>query len=68
MPHKAEFTPPLEKRSSISASGVAGIVAAAVAIILVVGILSWKGCSRQKSTLEQGIWNATNNFLKIFGS
>ncbi|XP_044506660.1 probable leucine-rich repeat receptor-like serine/threonine-protein kinase At3g14840 isoform X3 [Mangifera indica] len=48
-----EFTPPLEKRSSISASGVAGIVAAAVAIILVVGILSWKGCSRQKSTLEQ---------------
>ncbi|KAJ0046488.1 hypothetical protein Pint_04825 [Pistacia integerrima] len=49
-----EFTPPSEESSSISTGTVIGIVVGiVVTIILVVGILWWKGCLRQKSTLEQ---------------
>ncbi|XP_031266036.1 probable leucine-rich repeat receptor-like serine/threonine-protein kinase At3g14840 isoform X1 [Pistacia vera] len=51
-----EFTPPSEKSSSISTGTVIGIVVGiVVTIILVVGILWWKGCLRQKSTLEQDL-------------
>ncbi|KAJ0103190.1 hypothetical protein Patl1_04928 [Pistacia atlantica] len=51
-----EFIPPSEKSSSISTGTVIGIVVGiVVTIILVVGILWWKGCLRQKSTLEQDL-------------
>ncbi|KAL7087491.1 hypothetical protein ACP275_13G071000 [Erythranthe tilingii] len=77
-----DFTPPSEKGSSISAGGIVGIVAAVLVtslliVMLVLGILWWKGCFRRKDTLEhelkgvdlhtgsftlKQIKTATNNF------
>ncbi|KAH9779300.1 putative leucine-rich repeat receptor-like serine/threonine-protein kinase [Citrus sinensis] len=53
---QADFIPPSENgsSSSISAGTVVGIVAATTfVIILLVGILWWKGCFRPEHTLEQ---------------
>ena len=53
--NQTDFTPPSENGSSISAGAVAGIVVAvAIVIILVLGILWWKGCLGKKSSLEKG--------------
>ncbi|KAJ0103592.1 hypothetical protein Patl1_04924 [Pistacia atlantica] len=53
-PSEGSGTPPSEKSSSITAGAVIGIVAGAVVtIILILGILWWKGCLRWESTLEQ---------------
>ncbi|KAL9145745.1 hypothetical protein ABFS82_13G063900 [Erythranthe guttata] len=77
-----DFTPPSEKGSSISAGAIVGIVAAVLVtalliVMLVLGILWWKGCFRRKDTLEyelkgvdlhtgsftlKQIKTATNNF------
>ncbi|XVE63316.1 hypothetical protein DITRI_Ditri07aG0010200 [Diplodiscus trichospermus] len=57
-----DFTPPSENdgSSGMSVGAVVGIVVGvAFAIFLIGAILSWKGCLRQKSTLERA---ATNNF------
>ena len=54
---EADFIPPSENGSnSISVGTAFGIaVAAAILIILVVvGILQWKGCFRPENTLERG--------------
>ncbi|KAL5151453.1 putative leucine-rich repeat receptor-like serine/threonine-protein kinase [Glycine soja] len=49
-----DFTPPSKNKSSISVGVVVGVVAAgAVVIILVLGILWWKGCFGKKSSLER---------------
>ncbi|XVF18531.1 hypothetical protein REPUB_Repub11eG0030200 [Reevesia pubescens] len=48
-----DYKPPSD---GITAAAVVGIVAGAVfATFLIVGILWWKGCLRQKSTLEQDL-------------
>ncbi|GLU15103.1 hypothetical protein SLE2022_316280 [Rubroshorea leprosula] len=55
---KSEFTPPLENgsSSSLSVRMVVGIVVGvAFAIFLIMGIIWWKCCRRQKSTLEQDL-------------
>ncbi|KAJ1441591.1 Serine/threonine-protein kinase, active site [Sesbania bispinosa] len=73
-----DFTPPSENGSSISAGAVVGIVVAVVAVIMLVfGILWWKGCLGKKNTLarelkgldlQTGVFTfrqikvATNNF------
>ncbi|XP_038900109.1 probable leucine-rich repeat receptor-like serine/threonine-protein kinase At3g14840 isoform X3 [Benincasa hispida] len=49
-----DFDPPLEGGNAISAGAVVGIVAAVVfIIILVLGVLWWRGSQRKRSTLEQ---------------
>ncbi|XVF18538.1 hypothetical protein REPUB_Repub11eG0030900 [Reevesia pubescens] len=51
-----DYKPPSENGGGITAAAVVGIVAGAVFItFLIVGILWWKGCLRQKSTLEQDL-------------
>ncbi|XP_004146082.1 probable leucine-rich repeat receptor-like serine/threonine-protein kinase At3g14840 isoform X1 [Cucumis sativus] len=73
-----DFEPPSEGGNAISAGAVAGIVVAVVfVILLVLGVLWWRGCLRKPSTLEQElkgldlgtgsfslrqIRDATNNF------
>ncbi|XP_031266039.1 probable leucine-rich repeat receptor-like serine/threonine-protein kinase At3g14840 [Pistacia vera] len=55
-PSEGSGTPPSENSSSITAGAVIGIVAGAVVtIILILGILWWKGCLRWESTLEQDL-------------
>eukprot|EP00261_Vitis_vinifera_P031676 XP_019072919.1 PREDICTED: probable leucine-rich repeat receptor-like serine/threonine-protein kinase At3g14840 isoform X1 [Vitis vinifera] len=50
------FVPPAESGSSISAGAVVGIVAAvALLLLLVLGVLWWKGCLRHKNTMEQDL-------------
>ncbi|KAJ9671358.1 hypothetical protein PVL29_025179 [Vitis rotundifolia] len=50
------FLPPAENGSSISAGAVVGIVAAVALLLLVVlGVLWWKGCLRRKNTMEQDL-------------
>ncbi|XP_022976687.1 probable leucine-rich repeat receptor-like serine/threonine-protein kinase At3g14840 isoform X1 [Cucurbita maxima] len=49
-----DFKPPSEDGHAISAGTVGGIVAAVVSvIILVLGVLWWRGCQRKTGTLEQ---------------
>uniref|UniRef100_A0A0A0KZG7 non-specific serine/threonine protein kinase n=1 Tax=Cucumis sativus TaxID=3659 RepID=A0A0A0KZG7_CUCSA len=49
-----DFEPPSEGGNAISAGAVAGIVVAVVfVILLVLGVLWWRGCLRKPSTLEQ---------------
>ncbi|XP_039684827.1 probable leucine-rich repeat receptor-like serine/threonine-protein kinase At3g14840 isoform X2 [Medicago truncatula] len=77
----SDFTPPSENSRSIPAGGVAAIVAAAIAIILIIGIMWWKGClrlkcfgSRERKGLasQTGLFTlrqlkaATNNFDESF--
>lgn len=64
--NQADFTPPSEKGSSISAGAVVGIVAAvAIIIILIFGILWWKGCLGKKNTLAKGEYNEITNIVMI---
>ncbi|XP_022735331.1 probable leucine-rich repeat receptor-like serine/threonine-protein kinase At3g14840 [Durio zibethinus] len=60
------YKPPIENRGGISASVVVGIVAGATfATFLIMGILWWNGCLRQKNTLERdlkGIELQTSSF------
>ena len=68
---QADFIPPSENgsSSSISAGTVVGIVAATTfVIILLVGILWWKGCFRPEHTLEQGAYNDIDICLQSFCS
>ena len=54
----SDFIPPSENGNSVSVGAVVGIVAAgAFVLFLVLGILWWKGCLRQKNRMEQGIYN-----------
>ncbi|XP_019449223.1 PREDICTED: probable leucine-rich repeat receptor-like serine/threonine-protein kinase At3g14840 [Lupinus angustifolius] len=78
----SDFTPPSENSTSISARVVVAIVAAGVIIIILVfGILWWKGCLGQKRSVERalegldsnnGLFSlrqikaATNNFDRAF--
>ncbi|XP_019449222.1 PREDICTED: probable leucine-rich repeat receptor-like serine/threonine-protein kinase At3g14840 isoform X2 [Lupinus angustifolius] len=78
----SDFTPPSENSTSISARAVVAIVAAGVIIIILVfGILWWKGCLGQKRSVERalegldsnnGLFSlrqikaATNNFDRAF--
>ncbi|XP_038898249.1 probable leucine-rich repeat receptor-like serine/threonine-protein kinase At3g14840 [Benincasa hispida] len=49
-----DFEPPSEGGNAISAGAVVGIVVAVLFIvILVLGVLWWRGCLRKTSTLEQ---------------
>ncbi|CAL5405972.1 unnamed protein product [Camellia sinensis] len=51
-----DFVPPSETRNSISVGAVVGIVAAVVIfLIMLLGILWWRGCLRHKDTMEQGL-------------
>ncbi|KAF2286151.1 hypothetical protein GH714_011001 [Hevea brasiliensis] len=51
-----DFVPPPESGSNISAGTVVGIVVAVVAIIiLVLGVLWWKGCLRHKDKMDQDL-------------
>ncbi|CAL5342057.1 unnamed protein product [Camellia sinensis] len=51
-----DFVPPSETRNSISVGAVVGIVAAVVIfLIMLLGILWWRGCLRRKDTMEQGL-------------
>ncbi|KAK2352003.1 putative leucine-rich repeat receptor serine/threonine-protein kinase [Trifolium repens] len=75
-----DFTPPSENSRSISAGVVVAIVAAgAIVIILIIGIMWWKGClrlkclgSREKKASQSGLFtlrqikSATNNFDESF--
>ena len=57
----ADFVPPAESGSSISAGAVVGIVAAvALLLLLVLGVLWWKGCLRRNNTMEQGTYKAVS--------
>ncbi|GLU15104.1 hypothetical protein SLE2022_316290 [Rubroshorea leprosula] len=50
------FTPPSEGSASLSIGMVVGIVAGMASVIfLIVGILWWKCCKKQKNTLEQDL-------------
>nr|XP_012567454.1 probable leucine-rich repeat receptor-like serine/threonine-protein kinase At3g14840 [Cicer arietinum] len=78
----SDFTPPLENNSSIPVGSVAAIVASgAIVIILIIGIMWWKGClrlkrlgAREKKDLasQTGLFTlrkikaATNNFDESF--
>ena len=61
----ADFTPPSE---GMSAGAVVAIVAAvALAIILLLGILWWRGCLRRKETMDEGTLKLTIvNKLQLF--
>ncbi|XP_058095465.1 probable leucine-rich repeat receptor-like serine/threonine-protein kinase At3g14840 isoform X4 [Magnolia sinica] len=49
------FVPPSEGGKKISAGAVAGIIISALFLtFLILGILWWKGCLRQKDTMDQG--------------
>ncbi|KAJ1441585.1 Serine/threonine-protein kinase, active site [Sesbania bispinosa] len=51
-----DFTPPVENGRSIPVrSIVAIVVAGALVIIIVFGIAWWRGCLRQKGSLERGL-------------
>ncbi|KAI8008854.1 putative leucine-rich repeat receptor-like serine/threonine-protein kinase [Camellia lanceoleosa] len=51
-----DFVPASETRNSISVGAVVGIVAAVVIfLIMLVGILWWRGCLRRKDTMEQDL-------------
>jgi len=53
--NQADFIPPSENGSRMSAGAVVAIVASvAVFLVLVFGILRWKGCLGQKSSLAKG--------------
>ncbi|PPD67828.1 hypothetical protein GOBAR_DD35293 [Gossypium barbadense] len=50
------YKPPSESDGGIATAAVVGIVGGAVfAALLILGILWWKGCLKQKSTLEQDL-------------
>ncbi|CAL0303723.1 unnamed protein product [Lupinus luteus] len=58
----SDFTPPSEKGSSISVGVVVAIVAAGVIIIILVfGILWWKGCLGQKRSVAGALKGLDNN-------
>ncbi|KAL0353857.1 UNVERIFIED_CONTAM: putative leucine-rich repeat receptor-like serine/threonine-protein kinase, partial [Sesamum angustifolium] len=51
-----DFTPPSENGNSISAGAIVGIVVAGLfTILLVLGILWWKGCLRRKDTMQNDL-------------
>ncbi|KAI3457606.1 hypothetical protein Pfo_014269 [Paulownia fortunei] len=50
------FTPPSENGNSISTGAIVGIVVAVLfTVLLVLGILWWKGCLRRKDTLQHDL-------------
>jgi len=64
--NQTDFTPPSENGSSISVGAVVGIVVAGViVIILVLGILWWKGCLGKKSSLERGNYKGITFIIMI---
>ncbi|XP_011082789.1 probable leucine-rich repeat receptor-like serine/threonine-protein kinase At3g14840 [Sesamum indicum] len=51
-----DFTPPSENGNSISAGVIVGIaVAGLFTVLLVLGILWWKGCLRRKDTMQNDL-------------
>ncbi|KAL0443631.1 UNVERIFIED_CONTAM: putative leucine-rich repeat receptor-like serine/threonine-protein kinase [Sesamum latifolium] len=51
-----DFTPPSENGNSISAGAIVGIaVAGLFTVLLVLGILWWKGCLRRKDTMQNDL-------------
>ncbi|KAL0443630.1 UNVERIFIED_CONTAM: putative leucine-rich repeat receptor-like serine/threonine-protein kinase, partial [Sesamum latifolium] len=51
-----DFTPPSENGNNISAGAIVGIVVAGLfTVMLVLGILWWKGCLRRKDTLQNDL-------------
>lgn len=58
---QTNFTPPLENGAGISPGATVGIVVAgAVFVLLVLGIIWWKCCLRRENKMEQGTCNAIN--------
>jgi len=53
--NQADFIPPSENESRMSAGAVIAIVAGVVVfLVLIFGILRWRGCLGQKSSLAKG--------------